>query len=170
MEKKKKILFAIIVIVLLFAVLGVCYVVSKKGENNEVTTDEKVKNEVSEKEETDELENVVENEINVDDEEVLEIGVTNKEKTELEENAKKILNSYLPLSYYEADTLGAMPYLLVELELIDSEDLDKFLQNAGVTTRDYIKTTIKYNDFKNAMLEYISEEYFNKYFKLYKNS
>ena len=169
MEKKKRILFIAIVVVLLFVVLGTCYIVSKKGKNNEVISDEKVENKISEEENiVEEIENTIETE-EIEDEEVLEIGVTNKEKIELEEKAKEIVNEYLPLSAYEADTLGAMPYILVKLDLIESEELDALLRTVDVTSDEYVKTTVKYDDFKNVMSEYLAEEYFNKYFKLYKN-
>lgn len=169
MEKKKKILFVIVVLILIVIILGICYMISKKDENNKEINNKEVENKISENV-VNEVENAIDNEIeNIVEEEKLEIGVTNSEKMELEEKAKELMSKYVSLSYYEADTLGAMPYILVELELIDSEDLDKILQDASVATRDYIKTTVKYNDFKSAMLEYISEEYFNKYFKLYKN-
>lgn len=167
MKKSRGILFTIIVLILLIIVVGVYYVGFNKNQNKEnVSNENRTSKETNVVEET---KNEIDNEIDVEDEEELKIGITNKEKTELEEKAKEVLTEYLPLSFYQADNLGAMPYILVELKLIDSEDLDELLQTADVEPKDYIKTTVKYDAFKNAMLEYLSEEYFNKYFKLYKN-
>ncbi len=169
MEKKKKILIILVIIVLLVSISCVCLMFFKNNENLKNEANEKVENNVSKNEEVEELENVIENEINVEDEEMLDIGISKKEKEELEEKAKDILSKYISLSYYEADNLGAMPYILVELELINDEELNEQLIFGEEYVKKHIKTTVKYDDFKNAMLNYITEEYFNKYFCLYKN-
>ena len=169
MEKKKKILIILVIIVLLVSISCVCLMFFKNNENSKNEANGKVENNVSENEKVEDLENVIENEINVEDEEILDIGISKKEKEELEEKAKEIFSGYLPLADYEVDNIGAMPYILVKLELIDDDELDEILNTVDITSKDFAKTTVKYDDFKNAMLEYITEDYFNKYFFQYKN-
>ncbi len=169
MEKKKKILIILLIIVLLVLISCVCLMFFKNNENTKNEANEKVENNVSENKEFEESENVIENEINVEDEEILDIGISKKEKEELEKNAKEIFSEYLPLSDYQVDNIGAMPYILVKLELITDDELDAILNTVDIASKEFAKTTVKYNDFKNAMLQYITEDYFNKYFFQYKN-
>ena len=82
--------------------------------------------------------------------------------------AKTVLEKYVKLSDYETPNVGPMPYLLAELGLDTKDNLDaQCLKNPGSDA--YIKSNVKYDDFKKAMLNYVSEEYFNNNFSGYIN-
>lgn len=82
--------------------------------------------------------------------------------------AKTVLEKYVKLSDYETPDVGPMPYLLAELGLDTKDNLDaQCLKNPGSDA--YIKSNVKYDDFKKAMLNYVSEEYFNNNFSGYIN-
>ena len=82
--------------------------------------------------------------------------------------AKTVLEKYVKLSDYETPNVGPMPYLLAELGLDTKDNLDaQCLKNPGSDA--YIKSNVKYDDFKKATLNYVSEEYFNNNFSGYIN-
>lgn len=108
-------------------------------------------------------ENNIENEV---DNETNELDISVEEKEKIEEEAKEVLEKYLPLSSYERSNIGAMPYLLAELELEEKSTLDLL---CTVDSTSYIQSDVKYEDFKNALLEYVTEEYFETYFIQYKD-
>ena len=74
---------------------------------------------------------------------------------------KKIAN-------YEKSSIGPMPYLLNELELATKEELDALCENVS-SASEYVKSNVKYESFKFALLQYVTEEYFVKYFSQYRN-
>lgn len=82
--------------------------------------------------------------------------------------AKAVLEKYVKLADYETPDVGPMPYLLAELGLDTKDNLDaQCLKNPGSNA--YIKSNVKYNDFKSAMLNYVSEKYFEDNFSGYIN-
>lgn len=72
---------------------------------------------------------------------------------------KESLQNYLDLAgVYEGSPFS----LLVKLNLLKAEDIKNF----GVDTdsEGFVKTNIKYSDYKEAMLNYVSESWFNEKF------
>ena len=75
-----------------------------------------------------------------------------------DDEIKKSLQNYLDLvGTREGSPIG----LLVKLGLCNYSDYD----NATRTDDNYIKTNIKYSTYKEKMLEYVTEEWFNTRFK-----
>lgn len=93
--------------------------------------------------------------------------LTEKESETL---AKKTLEKYLlnNLTAYENSNIGPMPYILVILGLETEENINQLCTN-NYDSSSYIRSNTKYNDFKSALLEYVSEEYFNENFSQYTN-
>lgn len=85
-----------------------------------------------------------------------------------EKMAKKILNEYTKLSNYENSNIGPMPYILVELGLETEENINLLTLEINDTTK-YIKSNTKYEDFKERLLQYVTENYFVENFSQYKN-
>lgn len=81
------------------------------------------------------------------------------------------------LSYYikeiwdfENSNIGPMPTILVKLNLSTHEEVESIISDSNVNdTTTYIKSNVSYQDFKNALLKYVSEDYFNNNFSDYKN-
>ena len=91
----------------------------------------------------------------------------NQEKShELE--AKKILEDYLKLEHYQENLIGPMPYILVDLGLETEENINLLVEGINDTTT-YIKSNTKYEDFKEVLLQYVTEDYFLRNFSHYKN-
>lgn len=87
---------------------------------------------------------------------------------EIEKMAEKILNEYTKLSDYENSNIGPMPYILVELGLDTEENINLLTSGINDTTT-YIKSNTKYKDFKEKLLQYVTENYFLENFSQYKN-
>lgn len=87
---------------------------------------------------------------------------------EAEKMAKKILNEYTKLSDYEDSNVGPMPYILVELGLETEENINLLTSGINDATT-YIKSNTKYEDFKEKLLQYVTEKYFLEKFSQYKN-
>lgn len=163
MNKKKGII--ILLVILLVGIIGIAVFMTFNKEEKETTT-------LTEKNEVENSTNIVEGteeDTELTGEELDNEEIDEEEKLTLETSAQDTMEGYISLSKYEASNLGAMPYILVELELLTDEELYTLLETTDVTSKEYIETSVKYEDFKNAILKYISEEYFNKYFVLYKN-
>ena len=107
------------------------------------------------------LENVINNENYMVNEE-------NKQNENLENLAKNKISKYLKLSVYERNNIGPMPNILSELELESIKNLEKLCENSN-NPSEYIKSNVKYDVFKEALLEYVTEEYFDTYYSQYKN-
>lgn len=90
------------------------------------------------------------------------------EDNTVEELAKNTLDKYIKLRVYENSNIGPMPYILKELGLETEENIALLCRDINNST-EYIKSYTKYEDFKNAMLQYITEDYFLKNFSQYKN-
>ena len=75
------------------------------------------------------------------------------------ENCKTVLQKYLHFMFLVD---GAPENLLYELNLISEADYTKLQDSAS--TADYIKTSIPFDNFKNEILKYQTEEMFEKDF------
>lgn len=96
---------------------------------------------------------------------------TNKELSDAEITnlALATYKKYLNLEIYQDSDVGPMPYILEVLGLEKSEDIEKLLKEKGHDNHTYIKSKTKYQDFKNEMLKFMTEEIFNKKYSNYKN-
>lgn len=117
----------------------------------------------------------VSNKVGTEDEENIIITKTNIIKNienisdnELEQIAKKTLTEYIKYHGYEKSNVGPMPSLLVKLGLETEENLEKITKGIYATNV-YIKSNTSYETFKNALLQYVTEDYFIKYFSQYRN-
>lgn len=87
-------------------------------------------------------------------------------KMQVEEAYKR----YLMVDRYVDSSVGPMPSLLTVLGLIENEELEKVITNSNAQDAStYIDSTVNYNTFKNEMLTYMTEDYFEQYFSDYKN-
>ena len=149
--KSKKILLIIIVIILMVIFLWI------KNYQKEAN----IENELEEKTIVDMNNNITE--VNI------VTNINNLTNPKIEEIAKNTLNEYIEkISHYEKSSIGPMPYLLSNLGFTSVEELNEMCTDVYSST-DYIKSNVKYSDFKNALLQYITEDYFLKYFSQYKN-
>ena len=85
-----------------------------------------------------------------------------------EKMAKNTLNEYIKLSDYEDSNIGPMPYILVELGLENEENINLLTSEINDTTT-YIKSNTKYEDFKEKLLQFVTENYFLEKFSQYQN-
>lgn len=120
-----------------------------------------VSNEV-EKNEDSETENVIITETNIIDD------INNISDEKLEEIAKETLKEYLEYESYEKSNIGPMPYILVKLGFEKEEELNTVV-NGYPYTEGYIKSNTNYDKFKNALLQYVTEDYFVRFFSQYRN-
>ena len=164
MEKKKSKISIILLIIaiIVIAVIGVYIyksIVLDDSENSTSKSDD-VKNNIAE---DDDVENEVE-------ENEVEENTLSDEKDE--KLAKGILDKYVELELYkfEDSSIGPFPHILINLGLESSENIDA-LYNSGEHNdpSEYIKSDVKYEDFKEEMLKYVSEEYFLNNYSHYKN-
>lgn len=84
--------------------------------------------------------------------------------------ATNTLEKYLSknLTAYENSNIGPMPDILLILDLETNENIEQLCSN-NYDSKSYIRSNTKYTDFKNALLEYVSEEYFTENFSQYTN-
>lgn len=87
---------------------------------------------------------------------------------DIEEKARELIEKYLKLSSYENSNIGPMPYLLAELGLETKDNLDLLCEGID-NSSEYIKSNVNYQEFKSALLEYVTEDYFINHFSQYKN-
>ena len=87
-----------------------------------------------------------------------------------EEKALSTLQEYIDnkIYVYENSNIGPMPDLLYVLELDSYGNINKLCTN-NYDPSTYIRSNTKYSDFKSALLEYVTEDYFNKNFSQYTN-
>lgn len=85
---------------------------------------------------------------------------------------KKTFEKYLKLSEYENSRIGPMNGILIELGLSSRKELDKIIEASGLDyadTKSYIKSNVKYDLFKERMLQYVTEKLFEEKYSQYKN-
>lgn len=169
MENKKSIKISLSTFFLILAVLVIifmaCYIyVEKTNANNEIAT---LKTNAVEMQKTinnlQEKIDIISSTINsntsgeINNSQVNNTS-SNKEIKFSDDEIKKSLQNYLDLvGTREGSPLG----MLVKLGLCNYGDYD----NVNRTDDNYVKTNIKYSDYKEKMLDYITEEWFNTKFK-----
>lgn len=134
-------MFIILLLIIALAIVYYLGFINNSGEfaNSNVAGDTEV------------IQNVNENINNSDVSEEINNTISNDE-------IKRTLQNYLDLvGIREGSPLG----MLVKLGLCNYSDYD----NANRTDDNYVKTNIKYSDYKEKMLEYVTEEWFNTRFK-----
>ena len=134
-------------------------VIDESGSKNNITEDK----EIIDEGEVKPIENKVITEVNV----VTDINSLTNPK--IEEVAKNTFDEYFKRFYvFEKSSIGPMPGIFIELGFATENDIDLWAKNADKES-DYIKSKIKHETFKNAMLQFVNEEYFIKYFSQYRN-
>ena len=137
MEKKTSPILIITLIIFILATICLSsYIVYDKFIKKEENT--VVKSDIKEEQPTTEVENKEE----LSDDDIIDIGVAK-------------FQQYVNMSntYYA----GSPEKLLTDLSLINSDELQNLNENDN-----FLQTNIKWNDFKNEILKYISERLFNK--------
>lgn len=84
-------------------------------------------------------------------------STTNEEKQFSNEEIKKVLQEYLNLAGVRE---GGSSALLLRLNLCTNSDI----ANEVIRDDGYVKTNIQYDDYKNAMLNYVTEDWFENRF------
>ncbi len=154
--------FKIIVIIAFIVLIGAVIIKSSEYVSESSNKLENINNEINNKEITEETEKII-TEVNI----VTNVNTLTNPK--IETIAKNTFNEYLEkIASYEKSNVGPMPYLLKELELATEDELDLLCKNIS-STNEYIKSNVKYENFKNALLQYVTEEYFVKFFSQYRN-
>lgn len=153
--------FKIIVIIAFIALIGFVIIKSSEYVSENSNNLENLNNEIN-KEVIEEKDKIV-TDVNI------VTNINNLTNPKIEDIAKNTFNEYLEkIASYEKSNVGPMPYLLKELELATEEELDLLCKNVS-STNEYIKSNVKYENFKNALLQYVTEEYFVKFFSQYRN-
>lgn len=153
--------FKIIVIIAFIALIGFVIIKSSEYVSENSNNLENLNNEIN-KEVIEEKDKIV-TDVNI------VTNINNLTNPKIEDIAKNMFNEYLEkIASYEKSNVGPMPYLLKELELATEEELDLLCKNVS-STNEYIKSNVKYENFKNALLQYVTEEYFVKFFSQYRN-
>lgn len=137
--RKINIISIIIIIILTFGVITILYLNMKKNEKNNFS----------------------------------ETPNTNKENIEINEeindSVKQLLEIYIKeYEYFENNNIGTFPDILIKLDLETEDNLKKLLEN-NFNTNGNFRTNVKYEDFKDKMLQMITEDYFNEKFSNYTN-
>ncbi len=98
---------------------------------------------------------------------IKEMKIPELSNNELEKIAREKIDKYLMLRLYNNDSnvLGGTAGILKELNLETEENLNKL----SFSENECIKTDVKYDVFKKAMLEYISPKLFEEKYSIYKN-
>ena len=109
----------------------------------------------------------------MDDTEDMDIAFYKNEKMDFVNYNKIIMdtyNKYKEVEDYQNSSIGPMPNILVKLGLATEKQIDKEIDDAKVQDAStYIKSNVKYEDFKEKMLEMMTEEYFDAYYSDYKD-
>lgn len=109
----------------------------------------------------------------MDDTEDMDIAFYNNEKMDFVNYNRIIMdtyNKYKEVEDYQNSSIGPMPYILAKLSLATEKQIDKEIDDAKVQDAStYIKSSVKYEDFKEKMLEMMTEEYFEAYYSDYKD-
>ena len=109
----------------------------------------------------------------MDDTEDMNIAFYKNEKMDFVNYNKIIMdtyNKYKEVEDYQNSNIGPMPNILVKLGLSTEKQIKSEIDAAKVqNSNTYIKSNVKYEDFKAKMLEMMTEEYFEEYYSDYKN-
>ena len=151
----KKVLIIIALVIVL--VIAVSFITLTIDENN--TQSEELQNQI-----TNQV--ITENEIS---EKIPNIPVEEMTDAQIEALAKIKIQKYIDLEDYSAELdMGAPEGILYLLELTENVDYQTMPQEE-IDGETYYKTEVKYDDFKNEMLKYITKEKFEKEYYNYKN-
>lgn len=157
----------ILILIIIIILIGVFVLKNQKEDSKNISDSESINDSMNNSVVADNIDNSENNsnENNI----ITEVNVVNNINTltnpKIEEIAKNTFNEYLSkIANYEKSNIGPMPYLLCELNLATQDELDKLK-----SSDEYIKSNVKYDDFKNALLQYVTEDYFTKFFSQYKN-
>lgn len=113
---------------------------------------------------------MLENQLKEEKREEQKVEVENNLSNEnLEKMAKELLDKYMKLDKYVDYAIGPMPNILIDLGFEDEEDFGKWLLDQPSKFRETIKTNVKYDEFKEALLEYMTDNYFIENFSHYTN-
>ncbi len=152
----------IVAIIAIIIFIGFVIIKSSEYVSDRSIKLENINNEINNNEIIEETEKII-TEVNI----VTDINSLTNPK--IEDIAKNTFNEYLEkIASYEKSNIGPMPYLLSELDLATEEELDLLCKNVS-STSEYIKSNVKYESFKNALLQYVTEDYFMKIFSQYRN-
>ena len=132
----------LIIAVLLFGIVLIFY----KWNNEKIILQSKI---IS-------LENELKEKVEVKEEIKNKENVSNED---LEKMAKELLDKYMKLDKYEDYAVGPMANILIELGFEDEKEFMGWLLNQPAKFREIIKTNVKYDEFKKALLEYMTENY-----------
>lgn len=83
----------------------------------------------------------------------------------IEAECKTVLQKYL-----DCYGVGAPIQALVELDLLTNTEANRTTNTTTINNTPYLKTSVKYSDFKNTALKYMTESAFEERFSSYKNS
>ena len=159
--KNKFLKFKIIMIIVCIALISFAIIKSSEYVTSDLNEVENVNNQINNND------SIIEEKIITEVNFVTEINTLTNLK--IEDVAKNTFNEYFEkIADYEKSNIGPMPYLLYELELATKEELDSLCKNVS-SASEYIKSNVKYESFKSALLQYVTEDYFIKYFSQYKN-
>ena len=168
MEQKNTITISVTTLLLVVAIIVICimgYFIYNLSTEKQIAISktEELNSEISTLENTvDTLQTTIDNVANTVNSTKTESSNLNYSKTDCQTKLEKYLN-------LRGVSDGSPVGLLVELDLMtyDSFDTSKTVKISGNT---YVKTTVKYEDFKSEMLKYLTENYFEKEFLGYKDS
>ena len=96
--------------------------------------------------------------------------INNLSKEDAEKNAKDVLDKYMDLQHFENGGIGPAPQIFAELGLMSEKEILTLEQNLlGTDPSIYIKSNVEYKKFKDSLLNYVTEDYFERNFSHYTN-
>ena len=114
---------------------------------------------------------MLENQLKEEKREEQKVEVENNLSNEnLEKMAKELLDKYMKLDKYEDYAIGPMANILIDLGFEDEKEFTNWLLDQPFKSlTETIKTNVKYDEFKEALLEYMTDNYFIENFSHYTN-
>ena len=169
MEEKKTIKISITTLFLVLAivaiiVMGVFILKINKQQEEQIESNKELKEEVNKLKTDNNVENNTNNETenNINNNSTTESSANTASFTDNE--VKEAIEKYLELIGYKH---GYAPALLVPMNLVDEEYMANLEANGNTDENyynNYIGTKVEYNKFKNEILNYISNDFFDKEF------
>lgn len=162
MEEKKTIkisittFFLILTIVVIIA-MGIFIAKISKQQEEQIELNNELKKEINELKTNS---NNVSNELETNTINNTLVESSTREASFTDSEVKKSLEEYLNLIGYKH---GYEPALLVPMNLVDEEYMANLEANSN-SNENYVGTKVNYNKFKNEILNYISNDFFDKEF------
>lgn len=162
MEEKKTIkisittFFLILTIVVIIA-MGIFIAKISKQQEEQIELNNELKKEINELKTNS---NNVSNELETNTINNTLVESSTREESFTDSEVKKSLEEYLNLIGYKH---GYEPALLVPMNLVDEEYMANLEANSN-SNENYVGTKVEYNKFKNEILNYISNDFFDKEF------